>query len=251
MVTPLVAPTVMVPCDTASVVFSVSPVLGHRYRNPAQRDRRVLVAADEAGTASDTVVVWASVMSTVFVPDVALLLGRSSLAAGCRAVIVEVAGVVRVRGSAPRRSLPPSRSASPCRYRCRTMVTPLVAATVMVPCDTASVVISVSAGVKTIRHRNTAQRDRRVLVAASEAGTASDTVVVSASVTPPSSFPMWRCCRCRSCAPTGCRAVIVEVAGVVRVRAPGQRRVDRCRRPGQRRRRYRCRRWSRRSLRPP
>ena len=76
MVTPLVAPTVMVQCDTASVVISVSPVLGPSDTEIPLSEIAVfsLPPRNEAGTASDTVVVSASVMPTVFVPDVALLL---------------------------------------------------------------------------------------------------------------------------------------------------------------------------------
>ncbi len=75
MVTPLVAPTVMVPCDTASVVISVSPVLGPSDTEiPLSEIAVFSLPLSEAGTVSDTVVVSASVMPTVFVPDVALLL---------------------------------------------------------------------------------------------------------------------------------------------------------------------------------
>ena len=75
MVTPLVAPTVMVPCDTASVVISVSPGLGPSDTEiPLSEIAVFSLPLSEAGTASDTIIISASMMPTVFVPDVALLL---------------------------------------------------------------------------------------------------------------------------------------------------------------------------------
>ena len=75
LVTPLVVPTVMVPCDTASVVCSMSPVFGPSDTEiPLSEIAVFSLPLSEAGTASDTVVVSASVMPTVFVPDVALLI---------------------------------------------------------------------------------------------------------------------------------------------------------------------------------
>ena len=76
MVTPLVVPTVMVPCDTVSVVVSVSAgVRTIRHREcPLSEIAVFSLPLSEAGTVSDTVVVSASVIATVFVPDVAPLL---------------------------------------------------------------------------------------------------------------------------------------------------------------------------------
>ena len=146
MVTPLVAPTVMVPCDTASVVISVSPVFGLSDTEiPLSEIAVFSLPLSEAGTVSDTVVVSASVMATVFVPDWRCVgVGRLHRQA-VGAVIVDVAGVVRVRARVSAASIAAAVPVSvTVPLPLPPMVTPLVAPTVMVPCDTASVVISVS-----------------------------------------------------------------------------------------------------------
>ena len=74
---PSSVPTVMVPCDTVSVVCSTSPVFGvsdtEIALDPLSEIAVFSLPLSEAGSASDTVVVSASVMPTVCVPDVALL----------------------------------------------------------------------------------------------------------------------------------------------------------------------------------
>ena len=75
MVTPLIAPTVMVSCEHRQRRDSVSAVLGPSDTEmPLSEIAMFSLPLSEAGTASDTVVVSASMMPTVFVPDVALLL---------------------------------------------------------------------------------------------------------------------------------------------------------------------------------
>ena len=66
--------TLILPCDTVSTVCSRSAVFGPSDTgNPAQRDRGVLVDAQRGRHRSDTVVVSATWIATVFVAEVALL----------------------------------------------------------------------------------------------------------------------------------------------------------------------------------
>ena len=74
---PSSVPTVMVPCDTVSIVCSTSPVFGVSDTVIALASLSAIAVfslpLSEAGSASDTVVVSASVMPTVCGPVVAPL----------------------------------------------------------------------------------------------------------------------------------------------------------------------------------
>ena len=75
MVTPVVVSTLILPCDTVSTVCSRSAVFGPSDTEIPLSESAVfsLTASVEVGTVSDTVVVSATWIATVFVAEVALL----------------------------------------------------------------------------------------------------------------------------------------------------------------------------------
>ena len=74
MVTPVVVSTLILPCDTVSTVCSRSAVFGPSDTEiPLSEIAVFSLPLSEAGTVSDTVVVSATWIATVFVAEVALL----------------------------------------------------------------------------------------------------------------------------------------------------------------------------------
>ena len=74
MVTPVVVSTLILPCDTVSTVCSRSAVFGPSDTEiPLSEIAVFSLTPGEAGTVSDTVVVSATWIATVFVAEVALL----------------------------------------------------------------------------------------------------------------------------------------------------------------------------------